>query len=381
MSALNAQPVPDLLKQLWGVTRDDLYEMSLRKGNQPGMIPGAAKRPQVIEHAEAVKTPQNEARLLNAVEHLRETRPDMYRAFHNWYAMDPAFKRLVELVGPEDAVRRYTQMNFLSGMESPNMAVSPEIRRGTAANMMWEQGNFDVWKERGGLPQAARGVPELDSVPGRIGGKGIAERQERLIQLVNDGLVTPDLLDLMGHKTGPYSHASGVPETGFQTDLFVGDAHKVRSLGLADTRPASASKDVEASITKSELQSLAPWHRELFERLGIEAVPAQAIEWNLFGPQTGVKTALGAGKLEIMSGEIGKAAKRLGVSPETARDLVLLGRINAGFITPKAAAVLTGLGLLGVGAQSLLSDAVDDAKEKQKARVNRTDDLLKEMER
>jgi len=52
--------------------------------------------------------------------------------------------------------------------------------------------------------------------------------------------------------------------------------------------------------------------------------------WGAGAPQTGVKTAIGAGKLELQAIEMANAAKRLGVSPETARDLILMGKERAG---------------------------------------------------
>ena len=338
ISAVRAKFVPEspLLKRLWGEERDSLFEISLRAGNEPGLIPKGAARPQVIEHAEKVKTSANENRIIDAVSELRRQFPEAYRAFHGWYVMDPVHRRMVELVGEHEAFRRYLQLNGFMARESPNLAVPGEIKRGTAANMMAEQGRMDVWRESGGLGADERGVPELAAVPGRIGGRRIAQSQTDLMEMIRNGASIRDLVAVMGHKDGVYSHASGVPATGFQTDLFVGDAHKVRSMGLADTRPFAPgdSWDPERSITKSELQSLAPWHANIAEKLDMQPVPLQSTEWNLFGPQTGVKSPLGPGKLELFSEEIGRAAERRGVTPETARDMILLGQAHAGKIDP-----------------------------------------------
>jgi hypothetical protein len=74
----------------------------------------------------------------------------------------------------------------------------------------------------------------------------------------------------------------------------------------------------------------------------LESVPAQAILWGLYGPQTGVTTAVGAPKLELLARGIMETARRLGISPEKARDLVLTGKAHAyeqgGFVSAIEAA-------------------------------------------
>jgi hypothetical protein len=132
-----------------------------------------------------------------------------------------------------------------------------------------------------------------------------------------------------------YIEASGVPQTGFQTATPVGDAHWSRAVGLADTRGAKTIKGKEvvpgASVSNPEMTQLAPWWREkIAGELGIESVPAQARAWGAFAPQTGVESPIGAPKLELLTTKIMETADRLGVSPETARDMVLRGENWAG---------------------------------------------------
>ena len=52
--------------------------------------------------------------------------------------------------------------------------------------------------------------------------------------------------------------------------------------------------------------------------------------WGAASPITGVKSLIGAPKLEILAEQIMRTAIRLGISPEEARDLVLLGEAYAG---------------------------------------------------
>jgi len=130
-------------------------------------------------------------------------------------------------------------------------------------------------------------------------------------------------------KVPLYTEASGVPQTGYQWAYPVGDAHFSRGVGLADTRKGPT--DVAASFSRSEHQTLSPWWQEkIAQPVGIQGVPAQARLWTVLGPQTGVDSPLGQGKLELLSDQIMVAAKRLGVTPQTARDMVLSGKAGAG---------------------------------------------------
>lgn len=321
----NTAPESPLLKQLFGVTRQDLYEMSKRKGNMPGVIPGAAKNPKGSAAAEAVMTPQNEQRILDIMSEIQTRAPGMYQGMHGWYVMDPEYQRLVQLVGKDEAGRLYKQLNVFGGIESPNMPVPNEFRRASAAHMLAEQGRFPEWKKYGGLRALEKsGMPDypsdLLSVPGRVGHQRASGSQEKFLLTGHHGMDSP--------KAPPYIEASSVPELGFQTDLLVGDAHLSRGVGLADVR---TGKSTAESVSTPELQQIAPWWREkIAGEMGTEAVPAQAILWGGLGPYTGVKTAVGAPKLELHAIEIGDAAKRLNVSPETARDLILMGKERAG---------------------------------------------------
>ena len=85
-------------------------------------------------------------------------------------------------------------------------------------------------------------------------------------------------------------------------------------------------------------------------KAGIEAVPAQAVVWGAGSGATGVTSPIGAGKLELLAQQIGKAAKRMDVSPEVARDMIIRGEAHAGFVDAKVAAAIaaaSSAGLLG----------------------------------
>ena len=324
-AASRVAPESTAMKQLFGVTRDDLYEMSKgRKGNIEGKLPGAAENPKGSKAAEKVITKKNEQRLLDAL-YESEKYPELVKGMDPWYTMDPLFKHMVQIMGEEKAIQEYKKFNTLLGMASPGSEVTTEIPRGTAAYFLQKEGRFPEFEEFAGMPAAKR--REIDfpqdilNVPGHMYHKTAHSiPMAKFLETGELGMDSP--------KVPMYIEASGVPETGFQTDVPVGDAHWSRAVGLGDTR---TSKNFGASVSTPEMSMLAPWWRKkIAGEVGIESVPAQARTWGLFSPQTGVTTPIGKPKLEMISDKIMETAIRLNISPEDARDLVLTGKTYAG---------------------------------------------------
>lgn len=327
-AAERVAPESESLKQLFGVTRDDLYEMGKgRVGNIPGVLPGAAANPKGSRAGLNVMNPRNEQRILDVLGE-SEKYPELVRGMDPWYIMDPAYQRLEQLVGPEEAVRKYRQLNTLTGMASPGSDVLTEMNRGTAANFLATQGRFDDFLKYGGKgfnPDAPADIQNILGHPYHMTAQG-----KPMQQFLESGEV-----QMSSPKVPMYIDASGVPQTGFQTDMPVGDAHWSRAVGLADTRGAATRKGKDvipgASVTNPEMSQLGPWWRDkIASQVGLESVPAQARAWGAFSPQTGVESPIGAPKLELLSMKIMEAAKRYGVSPEQARDMVLMGEGYAG---------------------------------------------------
>jgi hypothetical protein len=321
-------PESPALKQLFGVTRDDLYQMGKgRTGNMPGMLPGAAANPKGSKAATAVMNPRNEQRLLDVLGE-SEKYPELVRGMDPWYIMDPAYKRLEELVGPEEAMRKYKQFNTMTGMASPGSDVLTEMNRGTAANFLATQGRFDDFLKYGGKgfnPEAPADIQNILGHPYHMTAQG-----KPMKQYLDTGEI-----QMSSPKVPMYIDASGVPQTGFQTDMPVGDAHWSRAVGLADTRGNATRKGKSvvpgASVSNPEMSQLGPWWRDkIASQSGLESVPAQARAWGAFSPQTGVESPIGAPKLELLSIKIMEAADRYGVSPEQARDMILKGEGYAG---------------------------------------------------
>jgi len=329
-AASRVAPEDPALKQIFGVTREDLYQLGKsRKGNLPGDLPGQAANPRGSEAAANVMTRRNRQRILD-VNAEAEKHPLLVQGMDPWYVMDPLFKRMAELMGPEKAKIEYLKMNTLMGMASPGSEVLTEIPRGTAAYFLQKQGRFPEFVEHLGKPEGLRGdVPsDIINVPGHMYHQ--TAQATPMSQYLESGE-----LQMKSPKVPMYIQASQVPEIGFQTRTPVGDAHWSRAVGLADTRGARTIKGKEAvpgaSVSNPEMTQLAPWWREeIANELGIEAVPAQGRTWGVFSGQTGVTTPIGAPKLELLAQKIMETAQRLGVSPETARDMVIMGDTYAG---------------------------------------------------
>jgi len=237
-----------------------------------------------------------------------------------WYVMDPAFKRMVELVGPERAITEYRKFNEMMTPFSASSNVLAEINRGTGARYAHERGRLGEFAELTGMPVEKRpaNFPAdlVDVMPHLRHGEHIKPVQ-RWAETGKHGY------DKNTVKIPLYTQASGVPETGFQTSWAVPDAHFARAVGMGDTRTNATPGNFMAG---PEYRTMSPWFREnVAQRMGIESVPSQALTWGAYAPQTGVKTPIGAGKLELISQRMWERAKQLGVDPHTLRDKVLLG--------------------------------------------------------
>lgn len=326
-AAENVAPEDPALKQLFGVTRDDLYEMGgrgTRKGNvdEPTFARGAGKS----KDAQRIMIPENAQRLGDTLREIEKASPDLVKGMDSWYVMDPAFHRLQELVGTDEAKRLYNRFNTFTGMSSPGSNVMTEINRGTAANYLYNSGRFDDFVTFGGIKESARrglrpafpeDMKDVLSHPYHRTAHG-----RPMQDYVNSGSV-----DMKSAKVPLYIQASGVPETGFQTRFPVGDAHFTRALGVPDVRSALTDDVIKSSMKAPLYTPIGKWFREIVaEPLGLEAVPAQARMWGTFARKTGVDTPVGAPKLELIARRIVERAKKLGIAPEQLRDEVLMGR-------------------------------------------------------
>ena len=325
-----------LMKQLFGVTRQDLFDISqqgTRAGNITDVPFRTAANPKGAKHAPQVMNPRNVQRLQDIVAEAKQ-QPELYKGMASWYTMDPLYQRFVDIYGADKAIGEYNKFNALTGMSSPGSEVLTELNRGTAANMMDTMGRFEDFRTFGGISEKKRGKNFPPELAGVIGHPYHSTAQAGPMGKYLAG----GLLDMDSAKVPSYIHASGVPETGFQTQWPVGDAHWSRLVGLPDVRGATTSKGVptipKASASVPEMVALGPWfNQKVAQPMELEAVPAQAVIWGAGSGATGVTSPIGAPKLELLAQQIGETATRLGISPESARDLIIRGQAYAGGIT------------------------------------------------
>jgi hypothetical protein len=337
-AAAQVAPESPALKQLFGVTREDLADIAKsRKGNLPGALPGAAENPRGSASAERIMTRANEQRILDTMSEAEKHRA-LVTGMDPWYVMDPLFQLMVKELGMEQAKKEYPVMNALMGMASPGSEVKTEIPRGSAAYFLQKQGRFPEFEKFLGIPMFQRGkeVPEdIRTVPSHPYHKTAQSTPMR--RFLKSGEI-----QMKSPKVPLYIEASGVPEVGFQTSTPIGDAHWSRGTGLADTRTA---EKFDASVTNAEMAQLAPWWRKkIAQQLGIEPVSAQARAWGTFAPQTGVTTPIGAPKLELLADQAVLAGQRMGIPPEDALKMFILGEGRLG--KKKGGSVRGGLAAL-----------------------------------
>lgn len=341
----NVAPENPLMKQLFGVTRRDLFDISeqgTRQGNITERPFEAAPKAKGARVAPQIMTPENEQRLQDIIAESK-LRPELYEGMASWYTMDPLYEMFKKYHG-EDAPEKYRRFNILTGMASPGSEVLTELNRGTAANWLANEGRFEDFVKYGGkATEGGRRRPkDLSAI---MGHPYHTTSQAGPMQAYLD----TGELQMKSAKVPSYILASSVPELGFQTDWPVGDAHWSRLVGLPDVRGTAMRKGKEvipgASATVPEMVSLAPWFTEKVAKpMELPGVPAQAVVWGAGSHATGVTSPIGAPKLELLAQQVGKAADRLGISPEKALELVIRGKIHAGFADPE---LLAALGLTG----------------------------------
>ena len=338
--AANVAPEHPALKALFGVTREDLWEIG-KRGTRQGNVEPSYKMPAKVGGSYVSDALMNDANARRIIDTLSEAQkyPQLIHGMDAWYVMDPAFQRMVQLVGKEQAIKDYQRFNTVVPMFSPSSDVLTEINRGTAANMMIQRGEWPKFERHGGTAAEDRGPRYPKALRDVIGHAYHSTAQAPAVSnYLERGVVE------MGQPKVPlYMQASGVPETGFQTRLPVPDAHWARGVGAADVRTTAKPG---MSMRGREYHEIGPWYREnVAKPLGIEAVPAQGRQWGVMAPQTGVETTVGAPKLELLSQAIWDRAAKLGIDPKVLRDKVLMGGEHA--------ALLLGIGGVGAGAMKM----------------------------
>lgn len=338
-------------------TRDGLAEIGghgTREGNMDLGYLKFGPKMRGAESASKVMNPRNEQRLHDILEEAGKI-PGLRIGMDNWYVMDPAYWRLVEMYGPEEGLARYNHFNHMVGMGSPGTPVPDEIKRGLAAHFLESQGRFGDFQKHGGLavvdpnnPKHFQADPKTkqllldqygDPIPkpamadiGMPEVPGHSYHKTSQSGPMADYLAAGRVLQMDSPKVPSYIWASGVPGTllvpgKYQTKALVPDAHWSRGVGLADARHGPT--DINASASMPEMFQLIPWWQRIAAEQGIEAVPAQARIWGALSGRTGVDTPVGAPKLELLAEHIKRRAAELGWPIDVTRDMILSGDMYA----------------------------------------------------
>jgi len=321
-AASRVAPESPNLKRLFGVTRADLYDMAEnRVGNMEPSL-AMAPNPKGSAATEKIMNKKNEQRLIDILGEAGKHQ-GLRHGMDAWYVMDPLYRAMERMFGPDEAKTRFTKFNTLMGMASPGSEVPTEINRGAAAYYLSEKGRFPEFVEHAGKGEHLRGADFPEDIRDVMGHPYHSTSQAGpMSNFLRRGQV-----EMGTPKVPTYIPASGVPETGFQTTLPVPDAHFTRIIGMGDTRTSS---DPGVSMKMPEYQQVAPWWKnKIAGKVGLQSVPAQARIWGAGSGSTGVTSPIGAPKLEMMSDYIAGRAQKHGISPEDAMQKILSGEIYA----------------------------------------------------
>jgi hypothetical protein len=318
-------PESPALGELFGTSREELSDIARRSGNVAGEFFEAPK-PRGSIAAKQIMTPQNEDRLRDALVGAEMHAPRLVEGMDGWYVLDPWKDKFVERLGGVRGLEQYSKWNALTTMNSPGAPVDWEIPRGSSAYMLDEQGRIEDWFRYAGMPKGQRGADFPQDI---FEVQGHPYHTTAHSKPIRGYLETGEHLS-KEPKVPLYRQASEAPEIGFQTDTPIPDAHWSRAVGLGDVRGGSRPQWGK-SASGTEMTDLAPWWRErIAGEIGIESVPAQARTWGLFAPQTGVETAIGAPKLELIADSIMETSRRMDISPQEAMDRIIEGTAYAG---------------------------------------------------
>lgn len=327
-AAERAVPESPNLMDVFGVNRADLSDINeggTRRGNvAPEDYLKFAANPRGSQTAEPIMTRKNAQRVEDMLAEA-EKYPGLSKyGMDNWYVMDPLYQHFERLFGDE-APDRYRMFNDTIAMMSPGTPVPDEIKRGLLAHYLNAQGRPEDFKTFGGLMEPdplqpyRRGMSEIGVPVGAVPGHmyhstATAGPWMKRLEL---GKIDSDK-----QKVPSYALASGVPETGFQTQAPVGDSHFARALGFDLTRQGvKRGKDIQMS----ELQSILPWFTKIMPEY--ENVTKQGRLWGVASGQTGVDSPIGAPKLEMLADHIARRAAEHGIPLDVARDKILKGEM------------------------------------------------------
>lgn len=305
--------------RLFGHTRHSLDDLS--QGNRyldaiepPEMPWDAPARSRGSKISDQVLTRRNAGRVQDVLD-LALSDPEL-RTTRSWYELSPLWDKMNEF-GLGEKVQR--GLNTRMGVMSPGSDPPKEINRGFFAHYLAPQGRTEEIGRYGVMPMAER----PDHFPEDLMGL-IPHPYTNTAHMPNlRSFEETGELSTAKHKVPTYIMASDpVWQFGGRP---VADAHFTRFLGYPDVRTGAAAAGNKQELSPSEYGDMLPWwRRHVANELDLRDRDAQALMWNVGGPQTGV-SYIGPPKLEMISNQIDAAAKRLGIPLEEAAYRMLSG--------------------------------------------------------
>lgn len=307
--------------KLFGHTRDSLDELSQGNRDLDSIQPFLRQHPFNLSGSastsQSVLTPKNAGRLTDMLgEALKD--PQL-RNTRSWYEMKPLWDRANELGVGDKGMR---DLNNRIAVMSAGSDPRTEINRGFHANWLANQGRLEDFVKYGGVSDEERGdwfPHDLQSLKGHSY-HGTAQ-VPNLLDYEETGRLWP-----ANHKVPTYAAATD-PKDPYSARP-IADSHFNRILGYPDVATAKTAAVRQGTPSNTEYSDIVPWfNKNVADKTGLRPRDAQALLWNLGGPQTGVRY-IGPSKLEMMSDYMHDTATKLGVHPEEARDLLLRGEIG-----------------------------------------------------
>ncbi len=302
------QPESPYLRDVFDLTRADIdlgyRAMEDRLGRSRGQ-PFAGVTATAADYPRQVMGGANTRRVRNILG-MAASDPQFMGAY-GWYWNEPLLQRYIEQLGPEEGVRQFRRFHQQGAALSPGSAVPKEIERASIYNFLARQGRPEEFLSGRATPAGSGAGHIYHSSAHR-------KALERALRTGTPFETNP----LQAAKTKAYFGA----RTGENIWSPVMDAHFVRGIGLPDVRPTA---DI-GSIGEREAGRIADWYsRQVAQPLGMGGVGAQALQWNILGPQTGVESPLGAGLMEIMADLAARKGAATGQSPREALDAFIRG--------------------------------------------------------
>jgi hypothetical protein len=308
--------------KLFGHTRNSLDELSQGNRDLDSIRPFLQTHPfnlsGTASSSSRALTNPNAARLRGALS-AGLADPDI-KLTRSWYEMSPLWDRMREL-GTGD--RAMTDLNNRTAVMSAGSDPKTEINRGFYANWLAKHGRLDDFVRYGGVPEHERLSGDFpEELMGLQGHAYHGTAQvPNLLDYEHTGRLWP-----ANHKVPTYAAATD-PHFPY-SDRPIADSHFNRILGFPDVSTATTDAVRRGVPSNTEYSDIVPWFNDkVAGRLGMRPRDAQALLWNLGGPQTGVRY-IGPSKLEMIANHMADVAERRGIHPEEARDLLLSGEIG-----------------------------------------------------